>query len=484
MNERTWRGKWWDADRPENKIPGTLRCTEEGDLRLELIGGIDITTRIKLPAGNVYAVSEGSRDVPMIHGISNNEEFTLLSNTALHTGNQLFGNGDILKQDWSSNRALRGVHLSSLDEPIFIRGHLRLERLLHWSNRSSLEVAIKRGEEGRITERSAGVRDVEPAIAIYSDIQILLRILSRDFQREDDVVSNERSISATEAAVLTFSPKEPVSFKGFDEIAKDMQDLLTLSTYEPCGSLNRSIIYCPFGDDRAKEVEVIGRQIYRTTEKRKVRRSDFLLTIADIEFDALVSAWLSLKGNARTACNILFGLRYISQGYVGTRLLGVASAAESMHAALRSASTPIQKSEYRRLKKKLMSAIADESDELQQFVKTGLRNNPTYYDRMVDLASIPDGEATRELIPDIEAWARMLKNARNDLAHANERSSQDEETSRAFWLLEITYALLCLVLLAEMGISSEVQRAAVRRNSRISYASRQFKRVLSGSIKD
>jgi hypothetical protein len=476
MAERTWRGYWWEAATPEAKIPGVLRCSEDGEVRLELVGGIDITIRQPLPNGNGYSISGDTRDVPLIHGTSGSERFTLLDNSCVHSSGMGFFDGDITRQDWTSIRALRGVHLESLDAPIFVRSHLRLERLLHWSNRSAfrLSVEMKDGELPR--SKQVERVEIEPVTVRHNDLEVSLRLRTRDFQHEDQIVSNERSLSGKESAVLTFTPPHPVPCKHFDEVDKDMQDLLTLSTYEPCGALSRTLTYMK-SHDKPQEVEVIGRQIYRTSSpKRSNSYTESLFTLADIDFTDVIPAWLHLKERARTGCNILFGLRYIERGYIGTRLLGVATAAESIHAALRSTSTPLTKREYRDLKDKILAAISDEPKELVDFVKTGLRNNPTYNDRMLELASIPDGEAVETLLGNREYWARALKKSRNDLAHANERSSQSDETSEAFLLMEVTYALLCLVLMAELGVSQENQRRAVEMNSRISHISRQFKK--------
>lgn len=479
MTERTWRGYWWEAETPETKVPGILHCTEEGEIRLELIGGFDITIRLPLPSGNGYSVSSDSRDVPLIHGISGNKKFTLLDNSCVHTSGSGFFDGEIARQDWTSIRALRGMHLESLDAPIFTRAHLRLERLLHWSNQSAFQVSMtmKEGELPR-SKQAERIR-VEPITVRHNNLEVCLRLLTWDFRYEDQVVLNERSLSGKESAVLTFTPSRLVTCKHFDEVEKDMQDLLTLSTYEPCGALSRTLVYLR-SDGEHEEIEVIGRQIYRTSDqKRRKRETEVLFSLADIDFAEIVPAWLNLKQKARTGCNIMFGLKYIEKGYVGTRLLGVATAAESIHAALRSASTPLTKQQYRQLKSKLLAAISDEPKHLIDFVNQGLRNNPTYNERMLELASMPDNVAVDALLGDREEWAKALKKSRNDLAHANERSSEDGETSQAFLLLEVTYALLCLVLMSELGIAPEVQRRAVNENSRISYISRQFKKEVS-----
>ncbi|WAU84908.1 hypothetical protein O1Q96_37590 [Streptomyces sp. Qhu-G9] len=484
MAELSWRGTWWSAEEPEVTCPGTLHCADGGYLRLELIGGFDVTVRTPLPSGNGYGISEDSRDFPIIHGTSGSTLFTLLGNHAIHTRGSGFLGGEITEQNWSSNRALRGVHLPSLEESLFIRSHMRLERLLHWSNRSSFDLS-RLLEDGKATgERQVDTHAVEPVTAVHNGMNISLRLLTDDFNIQHKPISNERLLKATERAALTFSPPEPTPYNSFDKIHKDMQDLLTLCSYAPCGSHGRSLVYelpeaTSNSSQRLKEVEVIGRQVYRTEKDKEESQSrDFLFTLAEVDFAELAPRWLALKEKSRMGCDILFGLRYISNGYVGTRLLGVASAAESIHASLRSASTPLPKAQYRSLKRKLLAAIADEPEDLQEFVKTGLRNNPTYNERMLELASIPDSEAVDLLLTDRKSWAKMLRNARNDLAHANERVSQNPESTPAYWLLETTYALLCLVLMTELGISREKQRAALD-HPRIRMASRKFKRELS-----
>ncbi|MCX5439592.1 hypothetical protein OHO83_17520 [Streptomyces sp. NBC_00569] len=475
MNERIWRGHWWETTNPEVKVPGTLRCTEAGDVTLELIGGFDIKIRQPLPNGAGYSVSGKSRTLTLIHGTSGKDDFTLLD--VSHTGSRgsLFGD-ELTEQNWSAIRALRGIHLGSLSTPVFTRARLGFERLLQWSERTAFEISAEKLEGEARSSRRVEKVPVESLVAKHGDLEISLRHLSRDFDSTDDVVANERSFSAQEAADLTLTPPGPVHCKYFDEVEKDLQDLFTLSTYEPCGAVGRWLMYTS-AQGRTKEVEVIGRQIYRTvTPRKRSAGNNALFTLGDVDFTELIPKWLETKGKARAGCNILFGLRYIERGYIGTRLLGVASAAESIHRSLRSASTPIPKREYRRLKEKILAALSDEDAKMVAFVKNGLHNNPTYNERMLELASIPDEAAVNTLLGDHTRWATDLKKARNDLAHANERSSSGGENTEAFWLLEVTYALLCLVLMSEIGISPERQRRAVEENSLINRASGAFKK--------
>lgn len=88
----------------------------------------------------------------------------------------------------------------------------------------------------------------------------------------------------------------------------------------------------------------------------------------------------------------------------------------------------------------------------------------TYHDRLVALAALPDPEAVRSLIPDIGTWAALLKNARNSVAHAAKNPADTVELTRSaelqYSLTEVTYALLSIVLMAELHLPAETQRRA------------------------
>lgn len=484
MSDTSWRGQWWVPDQPDLAVPGTLHINAEGRPRLELVGGFDTDIRTPLPGGDGYTVSIGSRDFPLVHGASGPKRFTLIGTHATRSSGSGFLRDEIVMQDLRPNRILRGIHMQHLDEPAFIRAHQQLDRLLHWSARSTFKLRPLLADAGStIRDRTAATHQVEPVTASYNDMTIRLRVRGTPFNIVHRPVANRRSMETEESATLDFDTPEPTSFDAFDTVFKDMQDLLTLSAYQACGSLRQVLIFRtseihPGSSDTA-EVEVLGPPVFQSdVEMKEKPHHDFLFTLEDLDFPELVPRWLALKDRARLGFNILFGLRYISTGYVGTRLLGVATAAENIHRELCPTSTPLPKSTYRQLKKKIMAAIADEPDELRNFVNQGLRNDPSYYDRMLDLASIPDAEAVDRLLTNRPEWAKRLKNARHDLAHANERSAIDSDASVALWLLEVTYALLCLVAISKLGLGAEVQRRALD-NPKIHHASREFAKVLT-----
>lgn len=479
VEERQWRGSWWRPDEAEHVRSGTFRCTEDGGLRLELIGGFDTEVRDPLRGGNGYSVRWESREFPIIHGQSGNDTFTLLGNIPTSTiGGSFVRN--ITEQDWHSNRALQGIHLRDTTDRIFTANHLQIERLLAWSNLSTLALTIFPSTDGQPLREEPRRQVVESLEAIHGDIKIGLGIWSTPFHSKQEVVRNRRSVLAWEEATLTFETDAAVSHNEFEAVGKAMQDLLTLASYTACGVLTEDLEYrtsesYPGSAKRPNRVSVLGRRVYRTKEQKalEAQHHQYLFTLADCDFREIVPKWLDLKERARLGCDVLFGQRYISNGYVGSRLLAVASAAESIHGSLRTAQKPLEDSTFRSLRKKVKEAIQDEPEAARKFVLDRLQNQPNYQERLLDLASIPDQSTVDELLTDRNQWATMLKRSRNDLAHANPGAGAGEAAPSAYWLLEVSYALLSLVLMAELGLPPEVQKRALE-HPQIDHAKREF----------
>ncbi|WP_158068481.1 hypothetical protein [Serinicoccus sp. CUA-874] len=74
---RTWRGYWWPPGEEDKAMPGTLTYRPDEGLVLDLIGGWDTEIRQEVRPG-VFAVMEGSRRWPVLHGLAENREITIL----------------------------------------------------------------------------------------------------------------------------------------------------------------------------------------------------------------------------------------------------------------------------------------------------------------------------------------------------------------------------------------------------------------------
>ena len=89
-------------------------------------------------------------------------------------------------------------------------------------------------------------------------------------------------------------------------------------------------------------------------------------------------------------------------------------------------------------------------------------NRPGLKVRYLELATKADSDAVGRLLTDVDTWAKWLRTARNAVGHLNtgELDAKVPEDAR-FRLEYVTRALLHLILLSELGISADIQRAVV-----------------------
>lgn len=468
MSETRWKGTWWTPGAQGNAKPGTLHYNDDGQLKLELVGGFSLTEPVEAAEG-VWISQEHEPLFPVIHGLCGAERFTLFDVVAVHTSGGLFG--DVTDQSLHALRGLRGIHAASAAERIFDSAKVRLEYLLGWTAQSTMRAKVTR-KEGRWTgEQTAQSTPADDLDATYGGMTFTLRVPHTQF-RFDDSRANQRTVSSTEWAELEVANPEPLSLDGFGQVIKAIADLMTLCAHAPSGALKRTLRFTaspehPAPGGRPGEAEVMGTQVHQPApDSGSAARVEYLFTLADVDFATVVPAWLALYERASTACGVLFGLKYISQGYASTRLLSAASSAEALHQSLHD-STPYSKAEFRELLTKALTAFPGEdaqSKSVRKFIKERLTNHMTYRDRVLALAAIPDQEAVASLIPDIETWSDLLKKARNSAAHAGKAPANAEELAKTAGLqqalIEVTYALLSIVLIAELRLPIQVQRRA------------------------
>lgn len=88
-----------------------------------------------------------------------------------------------------------------------------------------------------------------------------------------------------------------------------------------------------------------------------------------------------------------------------------------------------------------------------------------YRERCVALAQIPPPAAVRQVIPDIEVWAKNIKNARNHLAHGDEPHKRKMSETVWYNLYEPGVALLVLVAMTKLGVPERTQLKSLRQGA-------------------
>ena len=145
------------------------------------------------------------------------------------------------------------------------------------------------------------------------------------------------------------------------------------------------------------------------------------------------------------------------------RLLAVATAAEAMHRGLFPEATRSPPEEFDVMRARLMAAFEGNDPQAKatrMFLNDILYNEMRYKERLFALAATPDQEAIGALINDVPKWAKYIKDQRNGIAHGDRDRLGPDDAGMAFDALEVTTAMLGLVLLSGLGLSPVVQRRA------------------------
>jgi ApeA N-terminal domain 1 len=77
VNDTRWKGTWWTPGVQDDAKPGTLHYNDDGQLKLELVGGFSLMVPVQAAAG-VWVSQEREPLFPVIHGMCGSERFTLL----------------------------------------------------------------------------------------------------------------------------------------------------------------------------------------------------------------------------------------------------------------------------------------------------------------------------------------------------------------------------------------------------------------------
>jgi hypothetical protein len=465
--DRVFRGEWWHAgDEAEPpSYPGTLRIEPSGRATLELNPGFP---RLMPVDGNGVLGQRLAPDPERIFGNCDNESFTLLGVLSL-TG--WSPTDTSAHQILSADRVLKGVWMPANDEARFISAVVGIDYLLPWTGMSSLK-ELTHEPDGTSSARSGPSQTLT---AQWRHLSVQVTVTAWPFHF-DYIDGNTHTATSTERATFKIDCDTPMTLSQFDREVSKVQDLLTLSMYEPCGVQFLHLGWNAPGEEEVQRVEVFSRPVYRReSAPPKPAAGRQLLLLEQVAFDALIPAWFDLYEKAELAIQMLAGLHYVDRGYVGTRLLTVGSALESLHRSL--------------YNKKVWSG--GQLNEMKTQAREGLdpkytpyltfSDQPTYVERLVDLAGRVHPKAAADLLGDIAEWAELVKTVRNGLAHADLKGRALPVILR-IRLLAVSQALGCLVIANALGLHGKDQQQFVLWNGEVAYAAREFTKLLAERV--
>ncbi len=309
-------GQWWLPDDDARRVAGTLKISQDGALRLWLIGALG---QVSLSQSKAHAVILGWVDKsPFGHTVT-------LSGCML--GGSSFSSAIPTQENYHASRAYFGAHLKQNEDFAFKSMSLRLAGLSDWAHSYS----------GFVEHPFPSGRPEEPVPVLSYVYKNSLFAKLPDGQLTFGVGLS----SHQDYRERCF--REHVSFSISCETAKSadqlngeyvypLQNLLTFVCDRPQEVEEFSVRVGEFPknlDD--SEIRVIGPRVQPEEEgeaREPVRFFQMLFTLADVDFADFVGKWLSVNGRYADACSVFFGLQYGPPAFID---LAFPSVVQALH---------------------------------------------------------------------------------------------------------------------------------------------------------
>jgi ApeA N-terminal domain 1 len=440
-----WWGHFWLPGERDQAKPGVLAYTPEGGPVLSVIGEL---------------IPRGQPRVPVVHGFADNTPITLLD--CIHVGGTVYGfvTGE---QKIRAEQALIGINLQGEATKAFVGIEVQVENLTEWAAQS--HIRYEEAEVGQpwrwqvIIERPAPSAQRDGVTAELHGLYQLPGVFDR---RRSGI-----NVAARESSFIRFESQKPRPLADWLDLVDMVRDLVSLAMDTPCAVLKQTLLTSEVARDATdpparSEVLVYAHELVQgQPEETAVEAREALFTLHDIEFGAVLPAWAEVRQRVTMACHMVLGLKYISEGYLETKLLTAVGAAEVMHRKL-GRPAPLPKDEFNELKTKLLDVVPEGRKE---WLKGKLYNEPSLKERLIDLASIPDPDVMNRLLPDPKTWAKDAALARNLIAHRGRHS-----INKYLPVVEVTTAVVIINLLHLLAIPKNRVLRALEQNASLRVA--------------
>jgi hypothetical protein len=468
-----WFGYLWPPGQMEQMArAGHVSYRPEDGLKVRLIGAFDFD------------------NLDTIHGTFERMPITLLDCPATSTHKQGLIAPVRVRQDIEPQILLYGINLIDPAEPCFEALDIEIENLSRWS--AAQDVTLKFECDDRLApsdqddqaggrfqgtlrrifrpdtqQTSQPVQTMPTGYASWGvegkaadERRAQLDGITAELRRARSLPNwdehRDRTVGRIGArSVLRFSSTRSRTVDEWEEFARMAQDLLSLATFSPCALLRETLIPDDAkiaSDDTARsQVHLYAKQLVKgAPNEPAMEPCAMLFNLSDIDFGVLLPQWSKVRDMLRPTCNMILGLKYIPEGYLETKLLTAAGAAEVMEGALArglNRPLPVPKEKYKILREELL-CLAPE--EYRDWLEKKLYNAPSLQDKLKLIAGQVDKQITAKLLPNVDLWAQRTTMARNDLAHRGESKRVPAVEMSA--IVNVTVAVIVVSLLTQLGI--------------------------------
>lgn len=469
-----WAGLWWLPDDPGKQIPGILRYDGEGRSSLSLIGAFEDRIFSTVASG-VMDELEGTRTWDVIHGVAEQREVTLFGCVPTRSTRTMFSrvkSPDI--QTISATIVIVGAHVSGEEDAAFAAAEVSVEDLALWAASSVFSGSFG-SRDGKLD--GTGTVSVKPVnaetVTVDGTEYSLVHTHTLPFfdRRKGRTVGRMR-----DTASIRIRRAEPFTLRAGLDAASLIQDLIALATHRAAGVIwlqlevagTETVLPNGLPSPRRRANVLYSPVAPGKHDEKGVDPDRVFFTCRELPFEEVMQRWCEAHGRLQAATNMILGLRYAPARFIENNLLTAVGAAEALHRGLDIDEKPIPEAEFKAIRNAMLDQVPEEH---RGRFKAAIRNAPTLRDRLLALAARPDQGAIKQLVPDVDHWAKQTARARNDLAH--EGRTPDHSIDELDAIVGATTAVVILNILHELGLSAERQRQIVREHLQLRVASRK-----------
>lgn len=408
-------GQWWLPETPDKKVSGTLAVDDKGKAELRLIGAL----RPYLDAGEsetndgVTTVSFTEESMaksgiyPRILGHAGQESFTLDDCLQVHRSGGIFGG--LETERVIANQVFRGAIFDAGEPLEFHRINVSMDWLAYWVVKSAIQetVQFKGSEEEGYDKHLKTTLTIAPLDSeSCAGVDGSTVTLGQTYGIAGDAI-RERSL--TQDFYFSVQVPEVRPLSEVLELASDLQNLVSVGTGRNAAfssiDLRHPDLTQKIGDkSREVPVEMFAQWHLVSGAVKTLLTHEMYFTLDHLGGLQGVERWLPIAARHRSALNRVAATRYMSDMFVSDRLINCAAALEA----------------YDREK---------HQDDIY------------FADRLRRSAALA-GAPFEDLVGDVEAWVKAVKQARNDVAHHNAAMTGGSTahlvlSGSAYWLFQL-----------------------------------------------
>lgn len=294
-------GQWWLPDDSEHRAAGTLRVSQNGEVRLWLVGALG------------GPVGFGSKSHPIILGWVDKSPFgdkVTLANCVL--GGSSFGSSEKTRENYHAARGLFGAHLTTREELVFKSASFRIAGVSEWAHSHT---GFGPTQFPTSVERAPLVTYAfcNPLVAEVPEARLSLGV---SLQRSDS--QRERLFEETVTLdVNTESAKSPDDFNS--AFGYPLQNLMTFVCDRPQEVEDFIVRPGEFpASVAAGDIHVVGARVQPEEDDgpEPVRHFQMLFTLQDVDFSDFMGKWIRVTDKFASACNVFFGVQYGAPAFI------------------------------------------------------------------------------------------------------------------------------------------------------------------------